>query len=198
MVVVDCAVTATAAVVGRAPHRRPAPHRRLGGGRRHGQGRGHRAPGPRPSAGVDALALENLDATVSPAAALGTGIPVARLDGQPGQRGPLDRHHRGPGGTVRVRRPELVLAGAVAICLPMVPGVLNGNITAISAGTRFLIAIVICWVAGALLTSVIDRYTPEARRTQALKMLAAARRTPPGPTAAGPPPPAALRRRGDR
>ncbi len=33
--------------------------------------------------GVDALALENLDATVSPAAALGAGIPVGRLDGQP-------------------------------------------------------------------------------------------------------------------
>ncbi len=33
--------------------------------------------------GMDALALENLDATVSPAAALGLGIPVARIDGQP-------------------------------------------------------------------------------------------------------------------
>ena len=34
----------------------------------------------------------------------------------------------------------------------MIPGVLNGNITAISAGTRFLIAIIICWCAGSLLT----------------------------------------------
>jgi hypothetical protein len=33
--------------------------------------------------GVDAVALENLDATVSPAAVLGTGIPVVRLDGRP-------------------------------------------------------------------------------------------------------------------
>jgi len=33
--------------------------------------------------GLDALALDNLDATVSPAAALATGIPVARLNGQP-------------------------------------------------------------------------------------------------------------------
>ena len=33
--------------------------------------------------GLDALALENLDATVSPAAALRVGVPVARLDGQP-------------------------------------------------------------------------------------------------------------------
>ncbi|HXQ62735.1 MAG TPA: hypothetical protein VN796_10400, partial [Acidimicrobiales bacterium] len=33
--------------------------------------------------GIDALALENLEATVSPASALGVGIPVARIDGQP-------------------------------------------------------------------------------------------------------------------
>jgi len=33
--------------------------------------------------GIDALAVENLDATVSPAAALGLGIAVARIDGQP-------------------------------------------------------------------------------------------------------------------
>jgi hypothetical protein len=33
--------------------------------------------------GIDALALENLAATVSPAHALALGIPVARLDGQP-------------------------------------------------------------------------------------------------------------------
>ena len=33
--------------------------------------------------GVDALALENIEATVSPAAALRAGIAVARLNGQP-------------------------------------------------------------------------------------------------------------------
>jgi hypothetical protein len=33
--------------------------------------------------GIDALALENLEATVSPASSLGVGIPVARIDGQP-------------------------------------------------------------------------------------------------------------------
>ncbi|MGH9017720.1 MAG: hypothetical protein ACRDY1_08235 [Acidimicrobiales bacterium] len=89
-----------------------------------------------------------------------------------------------------MRRPELVLAGAVAICLPMVPGVLNGNITPISAGTRLLIALVICWCAGALLTNIINRYARESRRSQAVKMLSAARRSmpsgdgspsPPGP-----------------
>jgi hypothetical protein len=33
--------------------------------------------------GIDALALENTGATVSPAASLALGIPVARLNGQP-------------------------------------------------------------------------------------------------------------------
>ncbi len=70
-----------------------------------------------------------------------------------------------------------MLAGAVALCLPMVPGVLNGNVTAITAGTRFLLAIIVCWFAGSLLTGLIDRYSRESRRMQALKMLAAARRT---------------------
>jgi hypothetical protein len=74
-----------------------------------------------------------------------------------------------------------VLAAAVAISLPMVPGILDGNITAVTAGVRLLIAIVICWVAGSVLTSIIDRYTREVRRAQAMKMLAAARR----PTALG-------------
>jgi len=91
---------------------------------------------------------------------------------------------------VHVRRPELVLAGAVALCLPMLPGVLNGNITTISAGTRFLLAIVVCWFAGSLLTGVIDRYSRESRRMQALKMLASARRSTAGgdahPPQAGP------------
>jgi len=71
------------------------------------------------------------------------------------------------------------LAGAVAICLPMVPGVLNGNITAVTAGTRLLIAIVICWVGGSILTSIIDRYSTESRRSHVMKMLANARRTGP-------------------
>jgi hypothetical protein len=58
----------------------------------------------------------------------------------------------------------------------MIPDVLNGNVTPIAAATRFLMAIIVAWFAGSLLTSVTDRYTREARRTQALKTVAAARR----------------------
>jgi hypothetical protein len=61
----------------------------------------------------------------------------------------------------------------------MVPDVLNGNVTASSAGERFLLAIVISWFAGSLLTSIIDRYSMEARRSQAIRTLVAARRVGP-------------------
>jgi hypothetical protein len=86
-----------------------------------------------------------------------------------------------------VRRPELVLAGAVALCAPMIPSVLNGNISAMAGGLRFLVAIVICWVAGSLLTSLTDRYSKEARRLQAVKMLTATRRSLAGGDGNGPP-----------
>jgi hypothetical protein len=78
---------------------------------------------------------------------------------------------------VSVRRPELVLAAAVVLCAPTIPGVLNGNITVITAGTRLLIAIVICWCAGSMLTALTDRYSREVRRAQAIKMLNLSRRT---------------------
>jgi hypothetical protein len=58
----------------------------------------------------------------------------------------------------------------------------------VSAGTRFAIAIIICWVAGSMLTGVIDRYARESRRNQALKMLAASRRTMTSEESKGPPP----------
>jgi hypothetical protein len=58
---------------------------------------------------------------------------------------------------------------------------------AVSAGTRFAIAIIICWIAGSMLTGVIDRYARESRRNQALKMLAASRRSMTGSDVNGPP-----------
>ncbi|HYA67303.1 MAG TPA: hypothetical protein VED63_01100 [Acidimicrobiales bacterium] len=77
---------------------------------------------------------------------------------------------------MHVRRPELVLGAAVAICLPMVPGILSGNVNTTTAGTRFLGALVICWIGGSVIGWIIDRYTAEARRSQVVKMLAATRR----------------------
>lgn len=74
---------------------------------------------------------------------------------------------------MHVRRPELVLAAAVALCLPMVPGILNGNVDVIAAGTRFLIALVAAWIGGSLITWIIDRYGAESRRMQLMKVMAA-------------------------
>ncbi len=76
-----------------------------------------------------------------------------------------------------VRRPELVLAAAVALCLPMVPGILNGGIGAMTALVRFLIALLACWVAGALLSKVLTRYNEESRRAEIVRTIEAAQRS---------------------
>lgn len=86
----------------------------------------------------------------------------------------------------KVRHPELVLAGAVAVCLPMVPGFLSGQITPISAAERFLIALVVCWVLGALLSWVFTTYSAEARKSE-LRRLIEADRDPAG-SSSGPAP----------
>ncbi|MCL4423528.1 MAG: hypothetical protein M1115_10285 [Actinobacteria bacterium] len=58
----------------------------------------------------------------------------------------------------RIRRPELVLAAAVAISMPMLPGILSGSISTAAALLRFLIALLGCWAAGAMVVSVLERY----------------------------------------
>ena len=70
---------------------------------------------------------------------------------------------------MKVRRPELVLAGAVLLCLPMVPGILDGAVGATTALVRFLIALLACWVGGAVLTSLLDRYSEQSRRDQIVR-----------------------------
>jgi len=77
---------------------------------------------------------------------------------------------------VHVKRPELVVAGAVLLCLPMVPGVLSGGIGAMTALTRFLIALLLCWIGGAVLTAVLSRYSEESRRAEIAKAIDAAQR----------------------
>jgi len=77
---------------------------------------------------------------------------------------------------VKVRRPELVLAGAVVLCLPMVPGILHGAVGITTALVRFLIALVVCWVGGAVLTSLLDRYSEESRRAEIARAIDTAQR----------------------
>lgn len=70
-----------------------------------------------------------------------------------------------------VKHPELVLAAAVACCLPMVPNLLAGNVTPTTAGERFLVALVVCWVLGSVLSYVIRTYTAQAHRSQLMRLL---------------------------
>jgi len=75
-----------------------------------------------------------------------------------------------------VKRPELVLAAAVLISLPMVPNIVHGDISAVSALVRFIAAVLVCWIAGAILTRVLSTYSEQARRAEIEKMIEEARR----------------------
>lgn len=81
---------------------------------------------------------------------------------------------------MKVRHPEYVLAAATAVCLPMVPGLLAGQITAASGAERFLIALVVCWLLGAVLSWVLTTYSEQARRAQVVRMIETDRGDAPG------------------
>ena len=67
---------------------------------------------------------------------------------------------------MKVRHPEFVLAAATIVCLPMVPGLLSGGITAAAAAERFLLALVGCWFLGSILSWVINTYTAQSQRAE--------------------------------
>lgn len=74
-----------------------------------------------------------------------------------------------------VRRPELVLAAAIALSLPMLPSVLDGGISVASGFIRFAIAIALCWGAGAVIERVYDTYSRQARQAHIRKTIEEAR-----------------------
>ena len=67
---------------------------------------------------------------------------------------------------MRVRHPELVLAAAVLVSLPMIPGIIDGGISPLTVLIRFLIALVVCWVAGSILSRLLTNYTNQVRRAE--------------------------------
>jgi hypothetical protein len=77
---------------------------------------------------------------------------------------------------MRVKHPGLVIAGAIIVCLPMAPHLISGSITATTAATRFLIALVACWVFGGLLTWVIGTYSEQAAKTEVIRAIEEAQR----------------------
>ena len=69
-----------------------------------------------------------------------------------------------------VKHPEFVVACAVACCIPMIPNLLAGNVSTTTAGERFLIALVVCWVLGSLLSYVTRTYNSQAQRAQLIRL----------------------------
>ncbi|MCL5947718.1 MAG: hypothetical protein M1420_00935 [Actinobacteria bacterium] len=72
---------------------------------------------------------------------------------------------------MRVRHPELVLAAATLVSAPMLPGLIDGGISPLSALVRFLIALVACWMAGSILSRLITAYTNQVRRAAIAKQI---------------------------
>jgi hypothetical protein len=74
-----------------------------------------------------------------------------------------------------VRRPELVVAGAIVLCLPSLPSVLDGGLSPAAALVRFGIALALCWAAGAMIERVVDTYSRQARRAELRRAVEQAR-----------------------
>jgi hypothetical protein len=68
-----------------------------------------------------------------------------------------------------VKRPDLVIAAAIIVCLPMAPGIISGGIDPTTALIRFLIALVVCSVGAAILERVWQGYADQARRAAILR-----------------------------
>ncbi len=73
---------------------------------------------------------------------------------------------------LRVRHPEYVLAAAVLVSTPMIPGILDGAVSLERALVQFLLALLACWVAGGVISSLLVRYANESRRKAIIKMIA--------------------------
>jgi hypothetical protein len=85
-----------------------------------------------------------------------------------------------------VRRPELVIAAAIAISLPMLPSFLDGGISPVSAIVRFAIALALCWAAGSVIERVYDTYARHAREAEIQRAIEEARRRLSDPSRNGP------------
>lgn len=56
------------------------------------------------------------------------------------------------------RRPTLVLGGSFLLWLPVLPGFLDGQVDAATAGVRYAVALALAWVAVAGLTRLLRGY----------------------------------------
>lgn len=77
---------------------------------------------------------------------------------------------------MHVRRPELVIAAAIAVSLPMIPSFLDGAISVAAALVRFAVALALCWAASALVERVYGAYSRQARSTEIQQAIEEARR----------------------
>lgn len=77
---------------------------------------------------------------------------------------------------MHVKHPELVLAGAVLVSLPMAKGLLSGNISPTDAAVRFLVALIVCWILGSVLSWVVSNCNEQSRRKTIIRAIEEAQR----------------------
>jgi hypothetical protein len=65
-----------------------------------------------------------------------------------------------------VRRPELVVLAAIVVSLPSIDLLLNGSLALAAALFRFAIALAFCWGGGAILETLFDTYSRQARQRE--------------------------------
>jgi predicted naringenin-chalcone synthase len=65
-----------------------------------------------------------------------------------------------------VRRPELVVLAAIVVSLPSIDLLLNGSLGLAAALIRFTIAVAFCWAGGAILETLFDTYSRQARQRE--------------------------------
>ena len=70
-----------------------------------------------------------------------------------------------------VRRPEVVVAVAIALSLPMLPSFLDGAISPAGLLVRLAIALALCWAVAAVVERVYDNYARQARQAEVRKAM---------------------------
>ena len=65
-----------------------------------------------------------------------------------------------------VRRPELVVLAALVVSLPSIDLLLDGSLGLATALFRFAVAVAFCWAGAAILETLFDTYSRQARQRE--------------------------------
>ena len=70
-----------------------------------------------------------------------------------------------------VRHADRVIIGAILLSVPSIREAFSGALSPAAALVRFVAALLICWVGGAVIERVYDTYTRQARQTEIARQI---------------------------